>query len=174
MALESTLISQQKASNRIDLAYLFYLPFCMLFVSSDHFHRRCASLFLRDNQEFIWGEDLKKDLARINVYFDKLPDEAKQKGIYSIAARPPTNEDFLVARIWDRFFPNWRKRDLSFAPKKDPRLIREIENFAKAASSRESRQSQDFSNPNAMIIERRIRKKKGKWWLVPKDLNDKK
>ena len=174
MALESTLISQQKASNRIDLAYLFYLPFCMLFVSSDHFHRKCAPLFLRNNQEFIWGEDLKKDLGRINEYFDKLPDEDKQKGIYSIAVRPPTDEDFLVAGIWDRFFPNWRKQALSFTPKKDSQLIQEIENFAKATASKESQVNQDFSNPDAMIIEKRVRKKKGSWWLVPKDLENKK
>jgi len=174
MALESALISQQKASNRIDLAYLFYLPFCMLFVSSDHFHRRCAPLFLRDNQEFIWGEDLKKDLGRINKYFDKLPEEDKQKGIYSIAVRPPTDEVFLVAKIWDRFFPNWRKRDLSFTPKKDSRLIQEIENFAKATFTNESQLNQQFLNPDAMIVERQVRKKKGSWWLVPRDLNDKK
>ncbi|MCK4825385.1 hypothetical protein KA005_57085, partial [bacterium] len=59
VAAASNLISRKKVSNKIDLSYLFYLPFCMIFVSSDHIHRRCARLFMRDDQEFIWGPDLK-------------------------------------------------------------------------------------------------------------------
>jgi hypothetical protein len=38
-AAASNLISRKKASSKVDLAYLFYLPFCMVFVSSDHIHR---------------------------------------------------------------------------------------------------------------------------------------
>jgi len=170
IALASNLISQEKATNKIDLTYLFYLPFCMIFVSFDHFHRRCAPLFLRKNQLFIWGEDLKADLRRINQYYDKIPEADKQKGIYSIAVCPPTDEDFLVARIWDHFLPNWRKQKKSFAPKKTSDLVQEIEDLAKAKISIESREEYELSDPDAMIIERRVRKKKGKWWLIPKDL----
>jgi len=30
----------------------------------------------------------------------------------------------------------------------------------------------DLSNPDAMVVKRRIHKKKGKWWQVPKDIED--
>jgi hypothetical protein len=172
IALATNQISQKKLTNKIDLSYLFYLPFCMIFVSSDHFHRRCTPLFLRDNQIFVWGKDLKNDLRKINKFYDKIPESDRQKGIYSIAVCPPIAEDFLTARLWDRFFPNWRTHKPSFTPKKDSNLVREIEDFARAEFSLEARESYEFSDPDAMIIERRVRKKKGKWWLVPKDLEN--
>ena len=38
------LISADKPSNRMDIAYLFYLPFSQVFMSSDKLHRKCAPL----------------------------------------------------------------------------------------------------------------------------------
>ena len=55
IAVASDLISKEHASNRLDVAYLFYLPFCMMFVSNDLLHQRCAPLFLRLDQEFVLG-----------------------------------------------------------------------------------------------------------------------
>ncbi len=49
-----------------DLAYLYYLPFCNVFVSNDKFHKQVVPEFLKDQQKFIWGFDLKKDInARV-------------------------------------------------------------------------------------------------------------
>ena len=59
IALASRLISSERASNRLDIAYLFYLPFCMMFVSNDRLHRRCAPLFLRPNQRIRLGAGLE-------------------------------------------------------------------------------------------------------------------
>jgi hypothetical protein len=72
IALAAKLISSEK-NNRTDIAYLFYMPFCETFVSSDRLHRRAASLFLRPDQEFVWGETLKADLGKINAHFLKMP-----------------------------------------------------------------------------------------------------
>jgi hypothetical protein len=41
-ALAAHLIASNRPSNRTDIAYLFYLPFCTLFASSDNLHRRTA------------------------------------------------------------------------------------------------------------------------------------
>ena len=68
VALASDLISKEPASNRLDIAYLFYLPFCMMFVSNDRLHRRSAPLFLRPDQEFVWGPDLKTSLGELNEW----------------------------------------------------------------------------------------------------------
>jgi hypothetical protein len=47
VALGAGLIGGERPSNRTDIAYLFYLPFSMVFVSSDDLHRRTAPLFMR-------------------------------------------------------------------------------------------------------------------------------
>lgn len=67
VAMASSLIGTERASNRTDIAYLFYLPFCTLFVSSDDLHRRCAPFVLRSDQEFVWGIDLKPALKVVNA-----------------------------------------------------------------------------------------------------------
>ena len=43
VALGAGLIGE-RPSNRTDIAYLFYLPFSMVFVSQDDLHRKCACL----------------------------------------------------------------------------------------------------------------------------------
>ena len=58
--LEVNRISSDRPSNRLDIAYLYYLPFCQVFVSSDKLHRQCAPLFLRENQTFHLGARTKK------------------------------------------------------------------------------------------------------------------
>ena len=55
LAIASDLISRGRPSHRIDLAYLYYLPFCMVFTSNDNFHADIVPFFLRDNQSFVTG-----------------------------------------------------------------------------------------------------------------------
>jgi hypothetical protein len=47
----------------LDAHYLFYLPFCHVFASFDRLHRLLAPLFLRPDQRFLSGDDLKRELA---------------------------------------------------------------------------------------------------------------
>ena len=91
MTLASKLISHERSSNRLDIAYLFYLPFCMMFVSTDRLHQRCAPLFLRPDQEFVWGPDLKANLRQINEHYLKLPDFAGEEGVLSLTDDPTGN-----------------------------------------------------------------------------------
>jgi hypothetical protein len=83
-------ISTERPSNRMDIAYLFYLPFSQVFISGDRLHRRCAPLFLRANQEFVWGPDLKEDLRRMNAHYLTLPETVRDQGIMNFAGAPPT------------------------------------------------------------------------------------
>ena len=48
--------------NLSDLMYLYYLPFCNVFVSNDRFHRKVVPEFLTPQQKFTWGFDLKEDV----------------------------------------------------------------------------------------------------------------
>jgi hypothetical protein len=176
IAVAANLISREKVTNKIDLAYLFYLPFCMVFVSSDNFHKRCSPLFLRDDQEFVWGPELKSDLQRIDQHYDKLPESEKEKGLFAIASYPPREGDFLVARLWDRFLPTWRKlrnRQIPQNEERDKTLVEHTKKIAEANTLRPDQVDFDLSNPDSLIIKRKVRRKRGKWWQVPKDLETK-
>lgn len=63
-AQERGLISRDRASNRVDIAYLNYLPFCNVFVSTDRLHAATAPLFMREGQAFVKGAEMKADLRK--------------------------------------------------------------------------------------------------------------
>lgn len=107
--LGSDLISRDRPTNKIDMAYLYYLPFCMVFVSNDNLHARAATCFLAKDQVFLSGRELKADLAKLDAHYSQLPEEVRQRGVMVFARRPPADEGFLVSRLWDQFLPEWRK-----------------------------------------------------------------
>src|SRR5258708_31936391 len=113
LAIGADLISRvrpaKKADNKVDIAYLYYLPFCKVFASSDNLHARVVPLFLREDQSFVKGPELKADLNKLDEHFDALPDETKAKSLHTFASYPPPEESFLVTRLWDRHSINWRK-----------------------------------------------------------------
>lgn len=108
LAISNGVISDQRASNRRDIEYLYYLPFATLFVSSDRLHRSAAEHFLEPDQEFVRGEDLKQDLATINRHFLELPGDMRRQGLFTLADRPPSSHTGLCAELWDRHRPGWR------------------------------------------------------------------
>jgi hypothetical protein len=65
LAVGAGLESSERPSHQIDLAYLYYLPFCDVFTSNDRLHERIAPLFLGDNQAFVRGSELKSDLPNL-------------------------------------------------------------------------------------------------------------
>lgn len=178
IAAASGLISAKRVSNKIDLAYLFYLPFCMLFISTDKLHRRCAPLFLREDQHFVWGEDLKGDLKNLDELYDKLPQVEKEKGLFSFAGEPPRNESFLVTKLWDRCLPKWREIKSSVPSLDKPvqnKMADKITQMTEARTLKPEEVDFDMINPDTVTLRRKISKRKGKWWQLPKDLesNDK-
>lgn len=172
IALAANLISAERASNRIDIAYLCYLPFSMVFVSSDKLHRRCTPMFLRKNQEFVWGPDLKVDLGRLDIEFAKLPAEELEKGLMKFARIPLGEPSDLLVGIWDRHVPGWRRREevpTPMEPEAEKKLVKHLRQFTDAPAD----DSGITANTDAMdqlAIQRFVPKRKGKWWLLPKDL----
>lgn len=169
VALAADLISTARPSNRMDIAYLYYLPFCHVFTSNDRLHERCAPLFLREDQYFLSGQDLKGGLAELNEYYARLPAGVREAPIYSFAYRPPTSDNFLVSRIWDQCLPGWRARssapDLSAAGKR--RVEDDIRDFVKAAVSGGGTAGIDDSRPDTLTIERSYRPRRGSWNILP-------
>jgi len=171
VALAANLISTERPSNRVDIAYLFYLPFCMMFVSSDRLHRRCAPLFLRDDQAFVWGAELKEGLSQLNDLYAQLPDSTQGKGVMAFAHDPPKDGDFFVAQLWDQHFPRWReRREVNLTDEAKARLIEELRKTRNAPPLDPDEADFDPMDTDSAAIERYVRKRKGSWWQVPKDL----
>jgi hypothetical protein len=173
IALASHLLGTERPSNRVDVAYLSYLPFCMIFVSTDNLHRRCAPLFLRADQAFVWGEDLKADLKRLNDYYAQFPEGERERGITKLAPRPPENDDGLVARLWDHHLRPWRSKSTTSAPRdpvKEKELVDYLTKFRKAPALPPEQVDFESDDIDMLSIQRRVHKQKGSWWQVPKDL----
>lgn len=88
-----------RPTNKVDLEYLFYLPFCNVFTSNDKIHKQLVPLIIRKNQMFVIGEDLKIDLKQIVQFLDGKDLEEKRK----FASNPPINDTSLTFQIWKRY-----------------------------------------------------------------------
>ncbi len=83
-----------RAKDLYDLQYVYYLPFCHVFSSSDNFLRAIVPTLMRKDQVFVVGSDLKADLNRAVTC---LRSEGKAEVQTS---HPPS--DSLVHRIWEQ------------------------------------------------------------------------
>ena len=170
LAVAADLISRVrpkgKADNRVDIAYLYYLPFCMVFTSSDNLHERTVPLFLRDDQSFVKGQDFKSDLHKLDEYYSALPEEVKSSGFHKFAGDPPEDTSFLVTRLWDKHLPKWRKLKEEIQPLdgSTKKALKEIAHIAETAK--------DYGGPTAQLgiedmqfalMRRQVRRGKGKW-----------
>jgi hypothetical protein len=175
IALGAALIGTADANNRTDMGYLFYIPFCHLFVSSDHLHRRCAPHFLRADQSFVWGQDLKADLCRLIKLYAGRPEEEKELGLMRLAPTPPAEDEGLVVQLWDRhLLPLWRKRATAGPqprdPEQDAELAAHINRLADAQGIPHDQMNFVPEDAHFVQIQRRVTKRRGGWWQLPKDL----
>jgi hypothetical protein len=175
IALAAGLISAERASNRIDIGYLFYLPFCIIFVSWDKLHRSCAPLFLRDDQDFVWGQDLKAELSRVNKYFLGLPLAEREKSVQVLAPHPVGDDNSLLVKLWDRHVPRWRKSfDITeqMDSEAGKELAARLQRIHQGAPIPPSELDTDQGNIDQIAIHRSVRQRKGSWWQLPKDLGN--
>ncbi|MBU4397028.1 hypothetical protein KKC08_02605 [Patescibacteria group bacterium] len=167
--------SKQRPSHKIDLAYLFYLPFCNVFVSNDKLHKRVAPFFLRSDQILVDGENLKKGLAQLNVYYEQYSSQITEKGLLSFASQPPQDLENEVSKIWDQVFPNWRKsksnngvdRNLD----KDKKLLEHLKKVQKESIT--TSRNTPMDKVHHIMTTHRVPVNKGKWRILPKGIEDK-
>ena len=88
-----------RATNRVDLEYLYYVPFCHAFSSGDLFHRKMASLVTTE-QMYIEGDVLKADFAHLAEWWNNMtPEEAERE---SHLQGPPENEKSVTHQVWKK------------------------------------------------------------------------
>lgn len=117
---------------------------------------------------------MKADLGKINTHFAKLPDTDKEGGVMRFADYPPNVDASLVAEIWERLGFYSRSHHENLANKMDAdaqkRLADKLLAFTKGKTVAPHAIQQD--GDDLVAIERRISRKKGSWWQVPKNLPD--
>lgn len=173
VALGANLVASTRPSHRVDMAYLFYLPFCMIFVSGDKLHRQCASLFLRSDQQFVWGPELKADLAALNTYFSALPPEIKQQGIYKFANRLPAESQGVIRKLFECHTPNLLKPATSLDVEKinqgaNKKIMEDIEKWDSAPSDGLARGGE----LETLIIKRSVSRVRGSWVQIGPEVAD--
>jgi hypothetical protein len=173
-AIGSDLIGHARQSNKVDIAYLYYLPFCMVFASFDRLHRKCVPLFLNKRQEFIWGEDLKIELAKLDAHFSLLPQEVRDRGVMAFAHNPPTDIGFLTTRLWDRFLPKWRENldQKALSPEAQAELVEHVKRADRDARPipRGTAHGVDSDNADFTIFKVPVPMRRGKWALLPPEV----
>lgn len=174
VALGANLISSERASNRADIAYLFYLPFCHLFVSGDKLHRRCAPAFMSSKQDFLWGPDLKAALTSINQELSIASEAERQQGLHKLAPRPPGDASNVVVSMWEKHAPMKRESplDIPLAPEAERKLVEHFQAFSEAPTAPEVA-SLPVDDLESVAIERLVPPKRGSWWIIPKAVADK-
>ncbi len=160
-------------THKVDIAYLYYLPFCSIFTSSDKIHITLTPIFMRPDQTFISGTDLKADFAKLDVHYDKLPDEVKERGSFVFAPCPPDDTSFLTTKLWDKYMAKtWRSlkdhvRKFDGTDKIDPEiekaLFEKLKKFTKEAKPVEPSQVSNSDEADNMMLNHKVSARKGKW-----------
>ncbi len=167
VAVAADLISRERASNAADIAYLFYLPFCMIFTSNDHLHIKAAPLFLRSDQEFVLGTDIKADLKKLDAYYSAQPAEVLERGVMFF--KLPFDDQYLTARLWRRFLPRWRP-DRPSEPKMSPETEAEIMREFKAAEAAPAIPDIAMDDADFVMLKRVYPETMGKWRILSREI----
>jgi hypothetical protein len=133
-------------------------------------HQKCAPLFLRDNQKFVWGQDLKKSLGRINEYYLQMPEDVKEKGVISFSNDLPEIQDSLIENLWNSLMPKVKDtrqdghiNELTEAPP----TREEIVGMENAPTILPGETDFDPLTINSFLFKRNTRKVRGSWRQLP-------
>jgi hypothetical protein len=169
--------SKDRPSHKIDLAYLYYLPFCNVFVSSDKLHGRIASLFMEQGQTFIKGDVFKADLKNLDDHYLKHTEEIEKVGIMKYAIYPPTDLESEVARLWDKYCIYWRKHlserkaGITDLPK-DAELVKHLNKVQEESTPIDPKTPITSDETDHVIFSRMVPIRKGKWRILPPEVEN--
>lgn len=181
LGIERGFISGERASNRADMAYLYYLPFATVFTSADKLHRRTVPLFLAENQSYLPADELKSALGELDTHYSGLPDEVKALGVLAFASYPPHEMDNSVTRLWDeQMRPDWREvakeREAGLGKPRDGAAAKVTLDEIKQRIAKAEPMSEDVGEPEGgadyFITSRRVPARKGKWRMVSQEIEE--
>jgi hypothetical protein len=165
LGMSTQWISSKPQNNVVDVSYLYYLPFCMVFASGDKLHARLVPHLKRDDQEFVWGPDLRAALRELHAYYVARHIELGAAGPEAFPFKPPTDVDNLVTRLWDQFLPRWRERPQTKsgdASDEAPDVPTRIQ-----GDSEEIPESEWPTQPDFFVVKKRVPPRRGRWRITP-------
>ena len=126
----------KEAKSIVDYQYFYYLPFVNIFCSADKFHRDCSKHFLRDDQEFIWRDDLKTDLKNIASCLESMTPDEKRYYVRHFGSRPPPLLESITVSLWNRYCGHWHEnsgnRANDISEKEQKKIIEHVNSLLKA------------------------------------------
>jgi hypothetical protein len=117
-------------TNRVDLEYLLYLPFCYAFCSGDAFHDRIAPVFLDAQQNYIRRDELKADLAALSHQVKAELAAGRTPGIF-----PPERQGSITLSLWKKHGPAREKvkQKVALTPEQQKELVNKTLELGKTA-----------------------------------------
>lgn len=175
LAMGSGILSIDKTSNYVDLAYLYYLPFAELFVSTDKLHRNVAPLFMDGKQHFVWGNDLRPVLANLAADYSA-DSRIEEVGLIKLAGQRKFEAGTFMGDLFEKMRPgkgsSRHEEDLSsrLTPEAEAKLVemlkRQIESPPPAADA-------DLGQEDQMsAIQRKVPGRRGSFAFLPKKVRD--
>lgn len=176
LCMNSSFISKERPSNKIDFAYLYYLPFCRVFVSNDNLHSRTVPLFLKRGQKFIAGADLKAGLKELDEYYSKLPEDVKEKGVMSFASYPPRDVNTFIGQLFNELGWAWQKdaegKDKGTDLPPDEELLKRFKDIEDNTQIIKDQKSTTSDDADSVFFQRFSKTKRGKWYILPKGIEN--
>ena len=120
-----------RPTNYIDLQYLYYSPFCMVFISNDRFHRDMWPA-TAGVHSFLWGQDVKDDLSR-RVGAGSRGRNRRQESLRRRIIRVRATAQSVIAEMWGRYMRETRNFDQAGQAKTIDDLEPEIQQQLKDA-----------------------------------------
>lgn len=142
-----------RPTNMLDLQYFYYLPFAKIFTSNDKFQKILAPYIIDSNQDFIDGQELKKDLKNLIEYRKTLYDK---KDIERTQNEPPLLPDSITYKLWKKHFdwPPKFKRINSSIPKD---YTEKMDEFIDAKETTASSSKEANENVSFIVRERNVK-----------------
>lgn len=176
LCLRSSFISKDRASNKADIAYLYYLPFCHAFASKDNLHKRVAGLFMESGQRFVDADDLKKALKEADEYYSQFKEEIDKVGLMRYVGYPSPELKGLIVELWDEFMrPDWRDVEIKRKSDNDgmPSDSEIVEKLKKTQDEAQPVQGAfNAADIDYAMVSRMARVSRGKWRIMPPGIED--
>jgi hypothetical protein len=116
-----------RSTNRVDLEYVLYLPFCRAFSSLDNFHIDFVPLFIHEQQDFIPGQTLKNDINRITKFWNSMSNPEMEKFRLENGNYPPDWSDSITNLIWKKHMrPRSELKPLKLSPEEENKLMEHV------------------------------------------------
>lgn len=174
LCMDKSFIAKERSSNKIDFSYLYYLPFCRVFVSNDNLHARTAPFFMKKGQKFLKGQCLKAGLGELNDYYSKLPKDVKEKGVMSFASYLPRDASTFLGQLFNELGWSWQKdaeeKDKGTDLPPDEELLKRFKDIEDNAQTIGDQKSVTSDEANSVFFQRFSKVKRGKWHILPKGI----